>query len=139
MDHNHLSWMIEDAKEPFKSLKNLKKLSLVNNKILYIKKEAFCGLGNLDELNLLQNNVLEIQEEALKCMPNLVYLYLNTTSLVCDCSLSWVKQPNIVEHLPFDFINVLCGFPEKNRGKSLDEIPLTDFLCRKFFFVIMGI
>jgi len=131
MDHNHLSWMIEDAKEPFSSLKNLKKLSLVDNKIIYVKKEAFCGLGNLDELNLLQNNVLEIQEEALKCMPNLVYLYLNSSLLVCDCSLSWVKQPSIQQHLPIDFINMVCAFPEKSRGKTLNEIPLANFLCRK--------
>lgn len=134
MDHNYLAWMIEDAKEPFNGLTNLKQLSLADNRILYIKKEAFFGLDNLDELNLLQNNVLEIQEEAFKFMPNLVHLYLNSSSLVCDRSLSWLKQPNIYERLPFNYINVMCGFPEKNKGKSLEEISMTDFLWRKFKF-----
>ncbi|KAL4125958.1 hypothetical protein QTP88_010193 [Uroleucon formosanum] len=129
MDHNYLSWLIEDAKETFIGLRNLKKLSLANNKILFIKKEAFTGLDNLDELNLLQNNVLEIQDEAFKFMPNLVYLYLNSSSLVCDCSMAWLKQPNIFEELPFDFINAFCGFPEKNKGKNLKEVPLSDFVC----------
>jgi leucine-rich repeats and immunoglobulin-like domains protein 1/3 len=132
MDHNSLAWLIEDAKETFIGLKNLKKLSLADNKILFIKKEAFCGLDNLDELNLLQNNVLEIQDEAFKYMPNLEYLYLNSSSLVCDCSMSWLKQPNIIENLPFDYINAFCGFPEKNKGKNLREISLTDFSCRKY-------
>lgn len=132
MDHNYLSWLIEDAKETFIGLRNLKKLSLANNKILFIKKEAFTGLDNLDELNLLQNNVLEIQDEAFKFMPNLVYLYLNSSSLVCDCSMAWLKQPNIFEELPFDFINAFCGFPEKNKGKNLKEVPLSDFVCRKY-------
>ncbi|XP_025208632.1 leucine-rich repeats and immunoglobulin-like domains protein 3 isoform X2 [Melanaphis sacchari] len=129
MDHNYLSWLIEDAKETFIGLRNLKKLSLANNKILFIKKEAFSGLDNLDELNLLQNNVLEIQDEAFKYMPNLEYLYLNSSSLVCDCSMSWLKQPNIFEDLPFDYINAFCGFPEKNKGKNLKEISFTDFSC----------
>ncbi|KAF0763529.1 leucine-rich repeats and immunoglobulin-like domains protein 3 [Aphis craccivora] len=129
MDHNYLSWLIEDAKETFIGLRNLKKLSLANNKILFIKKEAFSGLDNLDELNLLQNNVLEIQDEAFKYMPNLEYLYLNSSSLVCDCSMSWLKQSNIFESLPFDYINAFCGFPEKNKGKNLKDISLTDFSC----------
>lgn len=132
MDHNHLAWMVEDAKGPFNGLSNLKKLSLTSNKILYIKKEAFDGLDNLDELNLLENNVIEIQEGAFKCMPNLVYLYLNTSSLVCDCSLSWLQQPSVIEHLPFNFVNVVCGFPEMYKGKSLRELPISEFLCSKY-------
>lgn len=125
--------MIEDAKGPFNGLANLKKLSLANNKVLYIKKEAFNGLDNLDELNLLQNNVIEIQEGAFKCMPNLVNLYLNSSSLVCDCSLLWLQQPSIIENVPFNFINVFCGFPEKYKGKNLKEVPISDFLCRKYY------
>lgn len=128
MDDNYLAWLIEDAREPFNGLQNLKLLSLMNNKISFIKKEAFYGLDNLKELNLLQNNVLEIQEEAFKFMPKLIDLYLNSSSLVCDCSLSWLKQP---ENLPFDRINTFCGFPEKNKGKSLDEVPIEDFSCCK--------
>lgn len=124
--------MIEDKVDLFNGLKNLKKLSLANNKILYIKKEAFYGLDNLEDLNLLQNSILEIQEEVLKCMPNLDRLYLNSTSLVCDCSLSWIKESTIFEHLPINYIDMICGFPEKNRGKSVDDVPLNDFLCRKY-------
>lgn len=124
--------MIEDAKEYFNGLTYLKKLSLINNKILYIQNEAFYGLENLDELNLLQNNILEIQEEAFKCMPNLVYLYLNSSSLVCDCSMAWLKQPKVFENQPFKFINLICGFPKKNEGKHLDEVPLTDFTCSMY-------
>uniref|UniRef100_A0A2S2QU68 Leucine-rich repeats and immunoglobulin-like domains protein 1 n=1 Tax=Sipha flava TaxID=143950 RepID=A0A2S2QU68_9HEMI len=129
MDDNSLAWLIEDAREPFNGLKNLKLLSLMNNKISFIKKEAFLGLDNLKELNLLQNNVLEIQEEAFKCMPELVNLYLNSSSLVCDCSLSWLKEPENFLNLPFDRINTFCGFPEKNRGKSLEDVPIEDFSC----------
>lgn len=121
--------MIEDAKESFDGLTNLKKLSLVNNKILYIKNEAFYGLENLNELNMLQNNIVEIQENGFKFMPNLVYLYLNSSSLVCDCSLSWLKQRNIFENL-FNVINLICGFPKQNEGKSVEDLSLTDFTCR---------
>jgi len=131
MDFNHLAWMIEDAKEPFVGLTNLAKLSLVNNSIMYIKKESFDGLDNLDELNLLENDILEIEEEAFNSMPNLVYLYLNSSSLVCDCSLSWIKEQKIIEQLPFDFVNLACGFPEKNRGKGLNEVAKEDFVCCK--------
>lgn len=132
MDHNFLAWIIEDVKGPFNGLSNLKKLSLADNNILYIKKEAFCGLDELEELNLLQNNILEIQEDAFKCVPNLNYLYLNSTSLVCDCSLAWIKEPSVYDNLPFDFINVSCSFPEKNKGKNLDDLSESDFVCRKY-------
>lgn len=124
--------MIEDSKESFNGLTNLKKLSLVNNSILYIKKEAFYGLDNLDELNMLQNNIVEIQENAFKFMPNLVYLYLNSSSLVCDCSLSWFKQPNIFENAPFNFINLICGFPKPTEGKHLEDLSITDFKCSMY-------
>lgn len=131
MDNNLLAWMIEDAREPFIGLQNLKVLSLVNNNILYLKKEAFNGLGNLDQLNLLENKILEIEEESFDSMPNLVFLYLNSSSLVCDCSLSWIKLPYVFEKLPFDFINVKCGFPEQNKGKTLNNVSMADFLCCK--------
>lgn len=110
----------------------MKKLSLADNKILFIRKEAFYGLDNLNELNLLENDVLEIQEEAFKYMPNLMNLYLNSSSLVCDCSLSWLKKPEIYENLPFQFITAICGFPENSKGKNIDDVPITDFLCRKY-------
>ncbi|XP_050530009.1 leucine-rich repeats and immunoglobulin-like domains protein 3 [Daktulosphaira vitifoliae] len=129
MDNNHLAWMVEDVRGPFNGLKYLKKLSLAANNILYIKKDAFYGLENLIELNLLHNNIVEIQESSFKYLPRLVYLYLNTSSLVCDCSLLWLKQPSINEPLSINFINAFCGFPEKNKGKSLGQIPVTDFLC----------
>lgn len=132
MDQNHLASTIEDKFDPFNGLTNLKTLSLANNEILYIKRDAFYGLDNLEDLNLFQNNILEVQEEVLKCLPNLARLSLNSTSLVCDCSLSWIKESNIFEHLPFNLISMICGFPEKNRGKSVDEVPLKDFLCRKY-------
>ncbi|VVC33168.1 Hypothetical protein CINCED_3A007379 [Cinara cedri] len=131
MDHNILAWLIEDAKGSFNGLTNLKKLSLADTNILYIKKEAFCGLDNLEELNLMQNSIQEIQEDAFKCMPNLDVLYLNSSSLVCDCSLSWIKQPKVYENLPLDFTNISCGFPDQNKGKNLDQISESDFLCVK--------
>lgn len=131
MDNNHLAWIVEDAKEPFLGLGNLIKLSLANNNILHIKKESFNGLENLDELNLLENNISEIEEESFNSMPNLVYLYLNSSSLACDCSLAWMKEPSIFEQLPFDFVNIVCGSPEKNKGKSLDDLFISDFLCCK--------
>lgn len=131
MDNNQLAWMIEDAKEPFIGLTNLTKLSLVNNNILYIKNNSFDGLDDLDELNLLENNILEIEEDAFNNVPNLVNLYLNSSSLVCDCSLAWIKKENVIEDLPFDFVNVACGFPEKNKGKKLDELSEEDFVCCK--------
>lgn len=124
--------MIEDKVDPFNGLTKLKKLSLVNNKILYIKKDVFNGLTNLEDLNLLENNILEIQEEVLKCMPNLDRLLINSTSLICDCSLSWIKESNIFEHLPFNLISMVCDYPEKNRGKSIDDVPLKDFSCCKY-------
>ncbi|XP_050425789.1 leucine-rich repeats and immunoglobulin-like domains protein 3 [Adelges cooleyi] len=127
MDRNHLAWMIEDAKGPFNGLKHLKKLSLADNKILYIRKDAFYGLENLDELNLLRNNIVEMQEGSFRYMPRLVYLYLNTSSLVCDSSLAWLKEPIVNGPLSLNFINAYCGFPEVNRGKSIEQVPAADF------------
>lgn len=135
MDHNLLAWLIEDAKDPFYGLTNLRKLSLADNNILFIRKEAFYGLDNLNELNLLENKVLEIQEEAFKYIPNLMYLYLNSSSLVCDCSLAWLKKPEIYENLPLQFITAICGFPLENKGKNIDDVPLTDFLCCKYMMM----
>ncbi|KAG8235636.1 hypothetical protein J437_LFUL015669 [Ladona fulva] len=131
LNGNAVSWTIEDMNGAFIGLSQLASFSLASNQIKSINKKAFLGLGNLKELDLRNNSITSIQENAFAGMGSLEEMRMNTTSLLCDCNLAWF--PKWLEQTSFrKTVHTACGHPLYLIGKSVLEIPLTNFTCDDF-------
>lgn len=114
----------------FTGLKRLTKLGLAGNLITSISEKAFDGLDNLLELDLSGNAIRTIHSNALSMMPQLRVFMLNTSSLLCDCSLRWFPLWLAETRIKVD--NVVCAYPEHLKGRPITEISHDDFLCCKY-------
>lgn len=62
-------------------------------------------------------------------------LSLNTTSLLCDCSLHWFAEWLHVQ--PFK-VHAVCSYPDWLRGLPLLDVPPNNFTCGKgVYFLYM--
>lgn len=130
LSNNDISWTIEDMDGAFTGLVKLKRLGLNSNRIKSISKRAFSGLDQLHKLHLADNNISSIQSNAFSPLTDLVELTINSSSLLCDCQLSWLT--GWIRESGFQN-NVLlqCSHPEHLKGKSIFQVPLQDFVCSK--------
>lgn len=128
LGQNKISWLIEDTSGVFIGLRKLQKLSLASNEITSINQKAFYGLTSLSELDLTANHIKTIQENAFINLP-LHILLMNTSSLICDCSLAWFQVWLVNNRilLPESY----CTYPELLKGKNFTSIPVQGFLCSK--------
>ncbi|XP_071438970.1 leucine-rich repeats and immunoglobulin-like domains protein 3 [Hetaerina americana] len=131
LDGNAVSSTIEDMNGAFIGLSHLTSFSLASNKIKSINKNAFTGLGNLKKLNLRNNSITSVQENAFSGMGLLKELFINTTSLLCDCNLAWFPKW-LAESSFSDSVHTVCGHPHPLNGKSVMEIPASNFTCDGF-------
>ncbi|XP_045167054.2 leucine-rich repeats and immunoglobulin-like domains protein 2 [Mercenaria mercenaria] len=128
LNHNRISSTIEDVNGAFTGLVRLKKLSLINNKIKTITKQAFTGLESVEVLLLDSNNITSIQGNSFEPLIQLRQLSFNTTSLFCDCQLSWVPiwlRDNNFEHS----VIAKCAHPSNVKGKSIFVVDSSEFKC----------
>ncbi|WAR25980.1 LRIG3-like protein [Mya arenaria] len=128
LNNNRISSTIEDLKGVFTGLVSLKILSLENNRIKTITKQAFMGLDQLEQLLLNSNNITTIQGNAFEPLPLLRQLSFNTTSLFCDCQLSWVPiwlRDNNFERS----VIAKCGHPQHLNGRSIFTVDSSEYKC----------
>ncbi|XP_064606178.1 LOW QUALITY PROTEIN: leucine-rich repeats and immunoglobulin-like domains protein 2 [Liolophura sinensis] len=131
MNHNEISWTVEDMNGAFLGLESLGKLGLNSNRIRSIAREAFVGLEGLKQLQLTDNSITSIQENAFQAMVDLRELHLNSSNLLCDCKLSWL--PVWLKRAGFESsVNGICAHPEWLKGKSIFTIDQDDFKCKDF-------
>ncbi|XP_021350944.1 leucine-rich repeats and immunoglobulin-like domains protein 2 [Mizuhopecten yessoensis] len=132
LNNNAISWTIEDMNGAFTGLTALTKLGLENNKIKSIAQNAFSGLSQVVRLNLLNNPITSIQRDALRVMTQLSQLSFNSSSLLCDCQLSWL--PQWLEEKGFQStVTAVCAHPAKHRGKNIYTIDPQEFKCEGDF------
>lgn len=123
LKNNEVSWIIEGTGKVFSGLVRLKYLGLANNKIKSVVRMAFTGMPRLETLNLTHNDITTIEKNAFDDLKLLHELYLNTSSLLCDCNSAWISKE-------FHYkIHAVCSYPERFQGLSVFEISHTEMLC----------
>nr|XP_006815649.1 PREDICTED: leucine-rich repeats and immunoglobulin-like domains 2 isoform X2 [Saccoglossus kowalevskii] len=128
MNHNDISWTVEDTTGAFLGLEALHRLSLASNKIMSIHKRAFTGLSGLEVLDLSDNMLTSIEEDSFVNMQNLKELRINSTSLVCDCELKWIR--NWIRSNGYEnSIDLKCSHPQRLKGQSILNVEGQKFIC----------
>lgn len=127
MSYNQLQRSIEDDTGVFRHLVALESLNLAYNKIETIHAEVLYPLSSLMSLDLSGNNLKTLPQNPFKNMIQLSNLYLNTSSLVCDCHLAWLPQWLATQS--FNSVKSSCGYPEKLKGSSIFRLEAKDFVC----------
>ncbi|KAJ6653628.1 hypothetical protein lerEdw1_009004 [Lerista edwardsae] len=129
LKNNEISWTIEDMNGAFSGLDKLRLLQ--GNRIRSITKKAFSGLDALEHLDLSNNAIMSVQGNTFSQMKKLKELYLNTSSLLCDCQLKWLPQW-LVDNNFQTFINATCAHPQILKGRNIFAVSLEDFVCDDF-------
>ncbi|XP_011067532.1 PREDICTED: leucine-rich repeats and immunoglobulin-like domains protein 3 isoform X2 [Acromyrmex echinatior] len=130
LNSNQMSYIVEDINGAFSALGQLIKLRLSHNGIKSINQNAFTGLNHVDELDLLGNNITSIQENAFLSMSSLSKLKMNTSALLCDCTLQWLSMW-LREH-PYSEAQLHCDYPHWLQGMSLTQLHYANFTCDKY-------
>ncbi|KAM9316507.1 immunoglobulin superfamily member 10 [Gastrophryne carolinensis] len=143
MDHNKLEFL---APESFYSLKSLKMVHLEGNALRQLHTDTFVTLryiqifktSSIRHIYLSDNQLSTLPKEMFLYLTDLEGLYLHGNPLSCDCNLQWITE---LGQQARDLIKCkrdrsgqqcpLCITPEKNKGRSLNEISSQDFTCVK--------
>ena len=107
--------LIQLESEVFKGLSNLELLYLDFNPIQDISLTAFKGLESLRKLSLQDTSLTSLYSRMFEYLPNLVYIWLRSTPLHCNCSLQWLSKVHHSFHLYLS--NAVCVSPPEHRSK----------------------
>ncbi|ELU11894.1 hypothetical protein CAPTEDRAFT_221265 [Capitella teleta] len=131
LSHNEISWAIEDSSGVFDGLVSLTRLSLDSNQIKSLSKQTFVGLAQLRLLRLVENPITSIQSNAFEPLKDLNELRFNSTSLLCDCQLSWLGEWLRVTGFD-ENIRAECSHPEELKGRRVVDVASSEFKCNAY-------
>ncbi|XP_054161051.1 leucine-rich repeats and immunoglobulin-like domains protein 3 [Oppia nitens] len=136
LNHNQISWTIEDSSGSFIGLEKLRNLGLAFNFIKSITKRTFSGLTNLEIVDLSHNPIASIQDQSFQWFQNLQEMRLNTTDLVCDCTLKWLPiwlaNSQIAKQHRMTATEAKCKHPERLINQSLIDANSDEFICQDY-------
>uniref|UniRef100_A0A8C7J296 Leucine rich repeats and immunoglobulin like domains 2 n=1 Tax=Oncorhynchus kisutch TaxID=8019 RepID=A0A8C7J296_ONCKI len=98
----------------------LEELDLSFNHLTRLEETVFIGLGLLENLNLGENTISHLGEGVFSSLANLRSLFLNTSSLLCDCQLQWLG-PWLTDNR---FLHLL--------GRNVLSVSLEELVCDDF-------
>lgn len=101
---------------------NLESISITSNKAFSdLHEGAFSALPYLKHL-ILRDNALVTLTESLTHWSDLEILDLTDNPLTCDCRMLWLRNLLSAKNVTHTQDHVLCAYPEKLRGQSLQRI-----------------
>ncbi|XP_063845133.1 leucine-rich repeats and immunoglobulin-like domains protein 3 [Scylla paramamosain] len=131
LSYNDLRWSVEDNSEVFSSLVHLESLSLAHNNIETIHVETFRPMVSLASLDLKGNQLRTLPHNPFLGLEHLSSVALNTSSLVCDCHLSWL--PSWLAYINNSSTappsTVECKYPPSLKGRRVTSLKGMDFSC----------
>lgn len=128
--YNQLRWSVEDNSGAFSRLDSLQTLSLASNGIETVHVETFVSLVALRSLDLRGNQLRTLPRNPFSGLKHLTSVQLNTSSLVCDCHLSWL--PAWLSSVLFNSSSsmiVSCSYPPSLRDRPVSSLSSSDFSC----------
>ncbi|XP_045606959.2 leucine-rich repeats and immunoglobulin-like domains protein 3 [Procambarus clarkii] len=130
LGHNQLHWSVEDNGGAFSGLGNLETLSLAYNGIETVHVDTFVSLVALMSLDLRGNQLRSLPHNPFSGLKHLTYVQLNTSSLVCDCHLSWL--PEWMAAITFNSSSSMiasCNYPPALIDRPVSSLSDSDFSC----------
>ena len=132
LGHNDLRWSVEDNSGVFSSLVLLQSLSLSHNNIETIHVETLRPMTSLSSLDLTGNQLRTLPHNPFMGLMHLTSVALNTSSLVCDCHLTWLPSwlASITSNSSTAPVStVKCNYPPSLKGRRVTSLIGTDFSC----------
>jgi hypothetical protein len=115
----------------FQGLSQLQHLDLSSNLITSWSPDVFKGMDKLMFLSLRENRITTLNKDSFEHLTSLRQLIFSNNPFVCDCEMVWYVswildgkisptfQPNMRQ-------NYVCASPEKYKGISILDVPLTE-------------
>ncbi|MCP9265422.1 Leucine-rich repeats and immunoglobulin-like domains protein 3 [Dirofilaria immitis] len=110
------------------SLPTLQTLKFASNRVRTIPARAFENFPALQNLDLTDNPIASVQNGAFESL-HLKRLFINTSSLVCDCELKWFSRWLFLSKLDRKTVIMLCSYPIALRGVDVAVIDDTNLTC----------
>nr|XP_040020515.1 toll-like receptor 21 [Gasterosteus aculeatus aculeatus]XP_040020516.1 toll-like receptor 21 [Gasterosteus aculeatus aculeatus]XP_040020517.1 toll-like receptor 21 [Gasterosteus aculeatus aculeatus] len=105
----------------FKNMRNLTLLVLENMGIQNFSKDVFGNLTQLSRLQLNRNVMQIVDVGALESLPNLNYLDIRNTPLICTCDNSLLQNWTVYSNVQVVYLyNLLCPHDPKQRFYNFD-------------------
>uniref|UniRef100_A0AAR2LN69 Ig-like domain-containing protein n=1 Tax=Pygocentrus nattereri TaxID=42514 RepID=A0AAR2LN69_PYGNA len=151
LSYNHLSRLDDWA---FTGLGLLQSLNLSENRITHLGEGVFNGLTNVRMLDIRNNDISLAIEDAFGIFMGMKklntfftdvsllhplkrvlcffsYSDLNTSSLLCDCQLTWLGQWLTDGHFQ-QSCSAVCAHPARLAGRSIFTVRPEEFVCNDF-------
>uniref|UniRef100_A0A8C5HKU7 Ig-like domain-containing protein n=1 Tax=Gouania willdenowi TaxID=441366 RepID=A0A8C5HKU7_GOUWI len=131
LSHNHLTRLEETA---FIGLSLLESLNLGENSISHLGEGLFSSLASLRTLDFRNNEISWAIEDSIGLfdgMKKLNTLVLNTSSLLCDCHMSWLGSW-MKENRFLQSVSAVCAHPPPLLGHNVLSISPEQFVCNDF-------
>lgn len=115
----------------FSSMPNLKHLDLSNNSLLSFQDGVFANLSHLQTLDLRQNSLKYLKNTTLLEFPSHTGLsvLLSDNSWVCDCNIEpffrWLKETAVVQNSS----GLVCSSPENMRDIQVIALNIPELDC----------
>ncbi|XP_040205948.1 trophoblast glycoprotein [Rana temporaria] len=115
----------------FGSMPNLKHLDLSNNSLLSFQDGVFANLSHLQTLDLRQNSLKYLKNTTLLEFPSHTGLsvFLSDNSWVCDCNIEpfyrWLKETTVVKNSS----GLVCSSPENMRDTQVIALNIPELDC----------
>uniref|UniRef100_A0A8B9HPV4 Leucine-rich repeats and immunoglobulin-like domains 2 n=1 Tax=Astyanax mexicanus TaxID=7994 RepID=A0A8B9HPV4_ASTMX len=131
LSFNHLSRLEDWA---FTGLGLLQTLNVGENRLTHLGEGVFSGLANVHTLDIRNNDISLAIEDSVGMfvgMKKLNTLDLNTSSLLCDCQLTWLSRWLTNSHFQQSCAAV-CAHPAPLAGRSIFNVRPEEFVCNDF-------
>nr|pir hypothetical protein T21D12.9a - Caenorhabditis elegans [Caenorhabditis elegans] len=129
LSSNTLAVCVEDGAVLYNtSMPFLRSLRFTNNQLRVIPKRAFERFPALEELDLTDNPIATIHPEAFEPL-ELKRLVMNSSSILCDCQISWLAS--WIYRLKLDKSSIIakCSYPPPLADLYVVAIDTANLTC----------
>uniref|UniRef100_A0A1I7TPT2 Ig-like domain-containing protein n=1 Tax=Caenorhabditis tropicalis TaxID=1561998 RepID=A0A1I7TPT2_9PELO len=129
LSSNTLAVCVEDGAVLYNtSMPFLRSLRFTNNQLRVIPKKAFERFPALEELDLTDNPIATIHSEAFEPL-ELKMLTMNSSSILCDCQISWLASWIYRLKLNKSSIVAKCSYPPPLADLDVLAIDTANLTC----------